>query len=309
MTVGIARRSEFLFIFDTRMANPNGDPDENRPRIDPYSGKNLVTEYRLKRTVRDYLKNQGETIFIREDLNSDGSRKTIEELAKPYIKGEKKEKEVDRDKLIKEHIDVRLFGLLFAVPDATFKSIGPVQFSIGQSLNKVQEIIVRNTRIVPTKQGAEAGTFGEKTIIRYSLIVFHGFLNQIAAKDSNLSEMDIEKMMLAMWHGTNNLSTSSKFGQTSRFLLRLIYADDKAYLGDIDRGVSIAHSENIEDISQAGIDLTQMFSMLTENKRKIAEIQFGCHDNMFANGTDNLKTLIVKWAEGNGIEYRNILGN
>lgn len=309
MTVGIARRSEFLFIFDTRMANPNGDPDENRPRIDPYSGKNLVTEYRLKRTIRDYLKNQGETIFIREDLNSDGSRKTIEELAKPYIKGEKKEKKVDRDKLIKEHIDVRLFGLLFAVPDATFKSIGPVQFSIGQSLNKVQEIIVRNTRIVPTKQGAEAGTFGEKTIVRYSLIVFHGFLNQIAAKESNLSEMDIEKMMLAMWHGTNNLNTSSKFGQTSRFLLRVIYADDKAYLGDLDRGVSITHSENIEDISQARLDLTQMFSMLTENKRKIAEIQFGCHDSILANGTDNLKTLIVKWAEGNGIEYRNILGN
>lgn len=47
-------RSEFLFLYDTRMANSNGDPDENRPRIDPYSGKNLVTEYRLKRTIRDF---------------------------------------------------------------------------------------------------------------------------------------------------------------------------------------------------------------------------------------------------------------
>jgi CRISPR-associated protein Csh2 len=310
MVAGTARRSEFLFLFDTRMANPNGDPDENRPRIDPYSGKNLVTEYRLKRTIRDYLRNQGEAIFIREDLNKDGSRKTIEELAEPYIKGKKKEKTVDRDKLIKEHIDVRLFGLLFAVPDATFKSIGPVQFSIGQSLNKVQEILVRNTRIVPTKEDAKAGTFGEKTIVRYSLIIFHGFLNQIAAKESNLSEGDIEKMMLAMWHGTNNLSTSSKFGQISRLLLRVIYADDKAYLGDLDRGISLPHSENIEDISQAGIDPTELFSILAANKRKIAEIQFGCHDGIIlANGTDNLKTLIIKWAEDNGIKYRNILGN
>lgn len=309
MTAGTARRSEFLFLFDTRMANPNGDPDENRPRIDPYSGKNLVTEYRLKRTIRDYLKTQGEAIFMREDLNSDGTRKTIEALAKPYIKDEKKEKKVDSDKLIKEHIDVRLFGLLFAVSGATFKSTGPVQFSIGQSLNKVQEILVRNTRIVPTKEGAEAGTFGEKTIVRYSLIMFHGFLNQIAAKESNLSEDDTEKMMLAMWHGTNNLNTSSKFGQISRLLLRVIYADDKAYLGDLDRGISIVRSENIEDITQAGIDPAKLFSLLTENKRKIAEIQFGCHENILVNGTDNFKALIIKWAESNGIKYRNILGS
>src|SRR6188472_1335659 len=93
-----ARRSEFLFLYDTRMANPNGDPDENRPIIDPYSGKNLVTEYRLKRTIRDFLKEQDELIFIREDLNRDGSRKTVEELAEPYIIVDKKEKEVDKKK-------------------------------------------------------------------------------------------------------------------------------------------------------------------------------------------------------------------
>lgn len=307
MTTSPARRSEFLFLYDTRMANPNGDPDENRPRIDPYSGKNLVTEYRLKRTIRDYLKNQGENIFMREDLNKDGTRKTIEKLAEPYINGEKKEKNINRDKLIDDHIDIRLFGLLFAVSDVTFKSVGPVQFSIGQSLNKVQEILVRNTRIVPTKEGAEAGTFGEKTILRYSLIVFHGFLNQVAAKDLHLTEDDVEKMMLAMWHGTNNLSTSSKFGQAARFLLRVIYSDDKAYIGDLDRGIALTKTEDLEDISQAGVDPTRLLSMLTENRRKIAEIQFGCHDNtILANNTD-LKTIIVKWAEGNGIKYRNIL--
>lgn len=320
MTTSPARRSEFLFLYDTRMANPNGDPDENRPRIDPYSGKNLVTEYRLKRTIRDHLKNQGENIFMREDLNKNGSRKTIDELAEAYISSErirKKNKDgkasdeeiksVDKDKLIKEHIDVRLFGLLFAVPDVSFKSIGPVQFSIGQSLNKVQDILIRNTRIVPTRDEAKAGTFGEKTVLKYSLIMFHGFLNQVAAKESNLTEEDVEKMMLAMWHGTNDLSTSSKFSQTARFLLRVIYSDDRAYIGDLDRGIALAKTEDLEDISQAGVDPTRLLSMLTENRRKIAEIQFGCHDNVvLANNTD-LKTVIVKWAEGNGIKYRNML--
>jgi CRISPR-associated protein Csh2 len=304
----IARRSEFLFLYDTKMANPNGDPDENRPRIDLYSGRNLVTEYRLKRTIRDYLRSRGENIFMREDLNEDGSRKTIEELAEPYIKGEKKEKTVDKEKLINEHIDVRLFGLLFAVKGVTFKSIGPVQFSIGQSLNKVQDILIRNTRVVPTREGAESGTFGEKTILKYSLLAFHGFLNQHPAKQLNLTEKDVIEMMLAMWHGTNDLSTSSKFGQASRFLLRIIYSDEVAYIGDIDRAISLNNMENVEDISQTSIEFSKLFSMLTQYIEKISEIQFGCHDNLIpANETQNLKALILKWAEDNHVKYQDIL--
>ena len=56
MTENEAGRSEFLFCYDAIMTNPNGDPDENRPRIDLVTRRNLVTEFRLKRTIRDYLK-------------------------------------------------------------------------------------------------------------------------------------------------------------------------------------------------------------------------------------------------------------
>ena len=52
----IEKRSEILFLYDVTYANPNGDPnDENKPRIDEESGLNIVTDVRLKRTVRDYL--------------------------------------------------------------------------------------------------------------------------------------------------------------------------------------------------------------------------------------------------------------
>jgi len=52
----IKNRSEILFIYDVKDANPNGDPiDENKPRIDEETGINYVTDVRLKRTVRDYL--------------------------------------------------------------------------------------------------------------------------------------------------------------------------------------------------------------------------------------------------------------
>jgi CRISPR-associated protein Csh2 len=47
---------EFLFIFDAALSNPNGDPDtENKPRMDRATNTNLVSDTRLKRTIRDYL--------------------------------------------------------------------------------------------------------------------------------------------------------------------------------------------------------------------------------------------------------------
>ena len=49
-------RSELLFLYDISDANPNGDPlDENKPRIDEETEINIVTDVRLKRTIRDYL--------------------------------------------------------------------------------------------------------------------------------------------------------------------------------------------------------------------------------------------------------------
>ena len=49
-------RSEILFLYDIADANPNGDPlDDNKPRLDEENEINLVTDVRLKRTIRDYL--------------------------------------------------------------------------------------------------------------------------------------------------------------------------------------------------------------------------------------------------------------
>lgn len=63
MSDHLTRRREFLFLYDIRMGNPNGDPDENRPRRLP-DGTFYVTDVRLKRFVRDWLKTQGESILV-----------------------------------------------------------------------------------------------------------------------------------------------------------------------------------------------------------------------------------------------------
>jgi len=53
---GIQNRYDFLYFFDVKDGNPNGDPDAgNLPRIDPETGEGLVTDVCLKRKVRNYV--------------------------------------------------------------------------------------------------------------------------------------------------------------------------------------------------------------------------------------------------------------
>jgi len=62
---------EFLFLYDASMCNPNGDPDqENKPRMDRATKTNLVSSFRIKRYIRDYLidneTNDSLDVFVRQ---------------------------------------------------------------------------------------------------------------------------------------------------------------------------------------------------------------------------------------------------
>ena len=52
----IKNRYEFVYLFDVKNGNPNGDPDAgNAPRQDYETGKGLVTDVCLKRKIRNYV--------------------------------------------------------------------------------------------------------------------------------------------------------------------------------------------------------------------------------------------------------------
>jgi len=56
MTTPLKHRYDFVLLFDVENGNPNGDPDAgNLPRLDPETGKGLVTDVCLKRKVRNYM--------------------------------------------------------------------------------------------------------------------------------------------------------------------------------------------------------------------------------------------------------------
>ena len=90
--------SEMLYIYDAKLSNPNGDPDEeNRPRMDEEI--NLVTDLRLKRYVRDYFLDLGNELYVQK---VEGKSVTAEERV-TKLKLEKPEDIRERRETLRTH--------------------------------------------------------------------------------------------------------------------------------------------------------------------------------------------------------------
>lgn len=275
----VKNRSEILFLYDVKDANPNGDPvDENKPRIDAETGINIVTDVRLKRTIRDYLyEYKGKDVFIREIRDDKGNLKTKEDRLIDF-----KNNPTD---IVKNCIDIRLFGATTAVEDKTMVLTGPVQFKYGRSLHRVDLTYIKGTTVMPSKAEKKQGTFTERYILPYSLIVFYGVVNENSAKQQgiDLSEEDISLMLEAMWYGTKNLISGSKFGQMPRLLMQVIYNRENFYIGELDKRISLQtdkQEEAIRDISEVKIDITNLVKILKQHSDKIEKIRIKVDDRI-----------------------------
>jgi len=287
----IKNRSEILFLYDIKDANPNGDPlDENKPRIDEETRVNIVTDVRLKRTIRDYLANfKNEEIFIREIRNDEGKLKTKEDRLNDL-------KIESSNELINKCIDIRLFGATTAIKNKTITFTGPVQFNFGRSLNKVNITFVKGTTVMPSKEAKGQGTFTGMYILPYSLISFYGVINENAAKYTLLTEDDVLLLLEGMWEGTKNLISRSKVGQMPRLLLKVNYKEENYHLGDLDKLVKIKNIENIQeekirDIGDIKLDASELVEILNVNKDKIDSIDLKVDGRIRIN-LDELDTSI-----------------
>jgi len=294
----IKNRSEIVFLYDIKDANPNGDPlDENKPRIDEETGINIVTDVRLKRTIRDYLMNfkgyDGKTdkdIFIREISDSQGYIQDGKTRAKDFKE--------NPEEVLKRCIDIRLFGAVIPLQERAKKKkeeetekeekeerkersityTGPVQFRMGRSLHKVEIKHIKGTGAFASKPGATQKTFREEDILPYSLICFYGIINENAAKHTNLTENDVNLLLDGMWNGTKNLISRSKAGQMPRLLLKVNYKENDYHIGDLDKLITIKDIDKIEqeklrDITDVILDASELIETLNKNKDKIESIE------------------------------------
>ncbi len=274
MSESIKNRSEILFLYDVKDANPNGDPvDENKPRIDEETGVNIVTDVRLKRTIRDYLHDyKKQEIFVLEARDEKGNLKTKEQRLQEFNNNPKE--------VIDKCIDIRLFGATTAVEDKTMALTGPVQFKFGRSLHKVDMTFIKGTTVMPSGAEKKQGTFTERYIVPYSLIVFYGIVNETAASQQliPLSGQDILLMLEAIWNGTKNLISGTKFGQMPRLLLQVVYKQGlNFYIGELDKLISISTDkadEALRDISEVKVEVGQLIEALKKHREKIEAIRF-----------------------------------
>lgn len=287
-------RREFFFAYDIRMGNPNGDPDGNRPRQLP-DGTFYVTDVRLKRFVRDFLKSQGHDILV--DNIEEKTTNLTGRVTDYLIKHDKKSANGAElvEILLGAFVDARLFGSTFAFKKddetkAEYKVpktlTGATQISMGEVLHSAQTVDIQGTSIFASDQDKSRGTFTQFYGLRYALIGFNGIANEHSAKLSKMTEDDYTQLLAAMWKSVRSAgNTRSKMGQVPRLLLSIDYNEGAEFqFGNLLDYVKLA-GKGKEAITWAGpedymVDLSLFSKRVGEFKSKIKSVSIAQSPDM-----------------------------
>ncbi|MBT9138328.1 MAG: hypothetical protein DDT31_00880 [Syntrophomonadaceae bacterium] len=297
----LSSRHEFLFLYDIKMGNPNGDPDENRPRVLP-DGTHYVTDVRVKRFARDFMKARGEDILVD---NIEGRTTNLTGRVVDYLQ-KHNQKEANGEELVKilldAFIDARLFGSSFAFKaeevkgessrTADWKPIpktmtGAVQLNMGEVLHKAEEVDIHGTSIFasaqvkPTGERVTAGTFTTYFGLRYALIGFSGVANEHSAEISKMSEDDHEYLLKAMWHGVRSCgNTRTKVGQIPHLLIDIGYKQGEEFqFGRLHDYVKMVATNDKKEKEWASpedyeLDLSLLIKRLKGQKSRIETVRY-----------------------------------
>lgn len=288
MKMSIKNRHEILFIYDVKDGNPNGDPmDSNKPRMDVATGVNIVSDVRLKRTIRDHLAEKGEELFVSGDpitsekrasllitdlTDETYNKKAVEEALKLH------KREGASKLLLEKCIDLRLFGGTVPLTGLNMSITGPVQFRFGRSLHVVDPVFTQGTAAFVSQEGKEQRSFREEWTLNYSCIAFYGVINQNTARHTLMSDLDLNKMLDAIWNGTRDLITRSKMEQLPRLLLDVVYNEGANFhIGELDKGIKFQSEimeEKVRGVSDFKLEISGLKEMITKYHSRIQEIRY-----------------------------------
>jgi CRISPR-associated protein Csh2 len=284
---------QILYLYDAKLTNPNGDPDEeNRPRMDYERSLNLVSDLRLKRYIRDYLNDKGYILYVQK---VDGEPVTSAARVKEFVEDGKIDKD-SFEKLKNTFIDVRLFGATITSKDNKALT-GPVQFNWGYSLNKVELLESSITSHFASSDTNKQGAIGKDYRVKYSMIAFSGVISGRRAEKTNLKEDDILLLDEALYKAIPLLATRSKIGQYPRFYLRLDFKDTETILRDLRSYIKLNPDDSsIRDVNECSLDITKLVAYLNENRDSINKIYYFYDEALSLKNKDE-KTLLEKALE------------
>jgi CRISPR-associated protein Csd2 len=211
----IGKRYEFVYLFDVRNGNPNGDPDNgNMPRLETETQRGLVTDVALKRKIRNYVEiARGGTpphaIYMREKaILNERHQEAYQAIGiasepKKLPKEAAKAREITRW-MCANFYDVRTFGAVMTTEVNAGQVRGPVQISFAESLDPVipQEITITRSSVTNERDADKERTMGRKYIVPYGLYRAHGYISANlagdAAKGTGFSQDDLDLLFEAL---------------------------------------------------------------------------------------------------------------
>lgn len=249
----ITKRYDFVFLFDVKDGNPNGDPDAgNLPRIDAETGMGLVTDVCLKRKIRNYVLLAGEgkapnDIFVKEkailnrkiseaygELGIDLEKEPgdAKDGKKRNSKGEAQGAEVEkgRAQMCKTYYDIRSFGAVMSTGANAGQVRGPIQITFSRSVEPIVALEHSITRMAVAteaeaeKQGGDNRTMGRKFTVPYGLYRTHGFISAHLANQTGFSEDDLKLFWEAMTNMFEHDRSAARGLMSTRVLLAFEHA-------------------------------------------------------------------------------------
>lgn len=211
----INNRYEFVYLFDVKDGNPNGDPDAgNLPRVDAETGQGLVTDVCLKRKVRNFVGlTKGEEppyeIYIKEKAVLNRSNQRAYQALELKNESKKLPKDVEDAKKVtawmcKNFFDIRTFGAVMTTEVNTGQVRGPIQLNFARSIDPIVSAEHSITRMAVTteaeaeKQGGDNRTMGRKFTVPYGLYRCHGYVSANLASQTGFSEDDLQLFWQAL---------------------------------------------------------------------------------------------------------------
>jgi len=227
----IQNRYEFLILYDVENGNPNGDPDaDNMPRIDPETGKGIVTDVCIKRKIRNYVDTvkegeDGHHIYVKQDITLNAQDAKGIEAVKNIPKEERSTS--FRAFMCKNFFDIRTFGAVMttAIKDKELSNVagqvrGPVQLAFGLSIDPIVPREVTITRLaITTEEKAETASteMGRKHLVPYGLYRQEGYISaNLAQKITGFSEEDLS----LLWTAIINMFENDRSASRGKMALR-----------------------------------------------------------------------------------------
>jgi CRISPR-associated protein Csh2 len=293
------KKSEILFLYESSYNIPNGDPFTGEQRYDEETKNILVSDVRIKRYIRSYLEDvKGLPIYVSEKT---GAGKTDSKNVLKWIAEDKDRNPKNRTdiaEILKEQIDVRLFGGISTLGSSGDKIemkidgkkkkmehthtqfTGPVQFSLlNPSLNKVDLRMHQNTTHFTSGGNREQGSIGTTTLVPYSLIQIHGWVNPKVAEETGLTQEDLDIMFEALWYGVGGEGSSysrTKVGQNPVLLLEIVYKENSKKIYGLDRLIKLKCNKNQEEQIRSMDDYKLSFSKQCSDmdKEKVEKVRY-----------------------------------